>query len=71
MNVVELFYLLGFTGSALALGWLFGKPFGAIGWVFGIVIGLALWGCVVWCISRRCSKLVAKGKKEEKKCDNK
>ena len=67
MNVVELLYFLGFIGSALAIGWLLGKPFGAVGWVLGVVCGLILWGGVLWCIKRFCNKLVAKRQTEAKK----
>jgi len=67
MNVVELFYFVGFIGSAIGVGWLLGRPFGAVGWIVGIVVGLVLWGGVLWYINRWCNKLVAKGQKETKK----
>jgi len=44
MNAIELLYFLGFIGSAIGVGWLLGKPFGAIGWWIGIVLGLMCWG---------------------------
>jgi hypothetical protein len=51
MNVVELFYLVGFFASAFFLGWLLGKPFGAIGWWIGSVLGLICWGGLLWGIT--------------------
>lgn len=66
MNVVELFYLIGFVFCAFIAGWLLGKPFGTVGWVLGAIGGLILWGGVLWCIKRFCNKLVAKRRTEAK-----
>ena len=60
MNIVELFYLIGFVLCAVALGALLGKLFGALGWVIGSIVGLMFWGGVLWCIKRFCNKLVTK-----------
>jgi len=60
MNIVELFYLIGFVLCAVALGALLGKPFGALGWVIGSIVGLVFWWGVLWFIKRFCNKLVAK-----------
>jgi hypothetical protein len=66
MNVVELFYFIGFVLSASIIGWLLGKHFGLVGWVFGTVGGLVLWGGALWCIKRFCNKLVAKRQADAK-----
>ena len=60
MNLIELFYLLGFVLSALIVGALLGKPLGAAGWVIGCVGGLILWAGILWCVKRLCDKLVAR-----------
>ena len=60
MNIVELFYLIGFVLCAVALGALLAKSFGMSGWVIGGIVGLMAWGGVLWCIKRFCNKLAAK-----------
>jgi hypothetical protein len=59
MNIIELFYLIGFVLCAAIIGWLLGKPFGVVGWVLGAIGGLVLWGAILWCIKWFCNKLVA------------
>ena len=67
MNVVELVYFLGFLGSAFGVGWLFGRPFGAVGWIVGIVVGLVLWAVILWCVKRYFNKPAAMRRAEPKK----
>jgi len=57
MNVVELFYFLGFIGSALAGGWLLGRHFGTLGGCIGAGLGLICWGGFVWGINLLVNKL--------------
>ena len=57
MNVVELFYFVGFLFSAFIVGRLLGKPFGTLGWVIGSLVGLTCWGGLLWCINILVNKL--------------
>ena len=57
MNIVELFYFLGFIGSALAGGLLFGRHFGTLGWCIGAGLGLICWGGFLWGINLSVNKL--------------
>jgi hypothetical protein len=57
MNAVELFYLLGFIGSALAGVFLLGRHFGTVGGCIGAVLGLICWGGFLWGINLLVKKL--------------
>jgi hypothetical protein len=59
MNVVELFYFIGFFFSAFGVGWLLGKQFGAVGWIIGGIVGLVAWVGPLWWIKRYFEKSVS------------
>jgi hypothetical protein len=70
MNVIELFYLLGFIGSALAGGWLLGRHFGTLGCWIGIVLGLICWGGFLWGIIIMGNKNLIRPTCRRGKCNN-
>jgi len=51
MNIVELFYFLGFIGSALVGGLLLGRHFGTFVGCIGAGLGLICWGGLFWKIA--------------------